>query len=322
MQYESPVGGADTSSYVDPDPGLGTDGSRVRAPAIENVMRELDHLISFAGITPARGDLQQVRKAIQALLGSGSRPALFAARDYYVSPSGSDSSDGLSVGAPFATFDKFFETVADLDIGDNEVRCNAADGTYTQTVTCAKVWNGSGKVRLVGNTSSPGNCVMNGAGVIVQDRSRLYIGGFRFAGSGHGLLSQRDGFVVLDGNNDFAALGSGKYQLYATQGGQIHVDANYSISGGADFHWAADFDSLLACFGRAITLAGTPAFSQAFAYARAGTLEVQSNTFPGTGATGPEYIVSLNGQINTFGAGAGYLPGSSGGITSSGGQYE
>lgn len=64
MQYESPVGGADLGSYVDPDPALGIEGSPVRAPAVENAMRELHNLIEEGGLTPDRGDLTQVAQAI------------------------------------------------------------------------------------------------------------------------------------------------------------------------------------------------------------------------------------------------------------------
>ncbi len=53
--------------YVDPDPALGIQGSRVRAPAIENHQRELVNLLTTAGITPDRNNLTQVAQAVIAL---------------------------------------------------------------------------------------------------------------------------------------------------------------------------------------------------------------------------------------------------------------
>jgi hypothetical protein len=68
MKYIPPAGEADGASYVDGSRSAGTKGSIVPAEAIEHPLRELDHLIDFAGLTPGKADLQQVRKAIEALI--------------------------------------------------------------------------------------------------------------------------------------------------------------------------------------------------------------------------------------------------------------
>lgn len=68
MQFESSAGGVDVSAYLDPDQALGTQGSLVRAAAIENHQRELVNLITTAGLTPDRGDLTQVAAAVAALI--------------------------------------------------------------------------------------------------------------------------------------------------------------------------------------------------------------------------------------------------------------
>jgi hypothetical protein len=47
---------------------------------------------------------------------------------------------------------------------------------------------------------------------------------------------------------------------------------------------------------------------------------VSGATFAGS-ATGPRYVVSLNGVINTFGGGASVFPGNSAGSIATGGQY-
>lgn len=68
MQYTPPVGAPPDTPYVDVDAPTGREGSPVPAAAIEHPMRELDHLIAFAGLTPSSADLQQVRKAVAALI--------------------------------------------------------------------------------------------------------------------------------------------------------------------------------------------------------------------------------------------------------------
>lgn len=71
MKYTSPPGSADPNApYVTGNPVTKVKGSPVPAEAIEYPQRELDHLISFAGMTPSNNDLQQVRKAIAMLIES------------------------------------------------------------------------------------------------------------------------------------------------------------------------------------------------------------------------------------------------------------
>lgn len=82
MKYQPPTGGAANDPYVGRNLGAGVQGSRVPPKAIEQPLRELDHLVAYAsgdastrasidndialGV-PADEDLQQVRKAVQKL---------------------------------------------------------------------------------------------------------------------------------------------------------------------------------------------------------------------------------------------------------------
>ncbi|MEF2552039.1 hypothetical protein VQ042_11810 [Aurantimonas sp. A2-1-M11] len=69
MKYQQPFGVLDPdASYEDGNRVTGTKGSIPPAKAVEQDMRELVHLIEYAGIVPADDDLQQVRKAIETLI--------------------------------------------------------------------------------------------------------------------------------------------------------------------------------------------------------------------------------------------------------------
>ena len=73
MDYATPIGQEDQGEaaiYIDGNPEAGIEGSAVPAKAIESGMRELIHLIRFAGLTPSGTDLEQVRKAIAILIES------------------------------------------------------------------------------------------------------------------------------------------------------------------------------------------------------------------------------------------------------------
>jgi hypothetical protein len=68
MKYVPPLGEAAGAAYVDGNRSAGTKGSLVPAAAVEYPQREIDHVISFFGLTPANSDLQQLRKAIEAAI--------------------------------------------------------------------------------------------------------------------------------------------------------------------------------------------------------------------------------------------------------------
>mgnify|MGYP002528712799 CR=1 FL=1 len=75
MDYATPIGQeaqGEAAIYIDGNPEAGIEGSAVPAKAIEPGMRELIHLIRFAGLTPSGTDLTQVRKAIGMLIESAS----------------------------------------------------------------------------------------------------------------------------------------------------------------------------------------------------------------------------------------------------------
>lgn len=68
MKYIAPPGGDANAPYLDGNRSAGIKGSVLPAKAVEHPQRELDHLIGFAGLTPDTADLEQVRKAIEALI--------------------------------------------------------------------------------------------------------------------------------------------------------------------------------------------------------------------------------------------------------------
>lgn len=68
MKYNAPPGDDLNAPFIDGNRSAGIKGSVVPAAAIETPQRELVHLIGYAGMTPDNADLEQVRKAIEALI--------------------------------------------------------------------------------------------------------------------------------------------------------------------------------------------------------------------------------------------------------------
>lgn len=70
MRFIPPVGKTGDAAYEDGNRSTGTRGDTPPGMALEGPMRELVHLITFAGLTPSGEDLQQVRKAVVAIFES------------------------------------------------------------------------------------------------------------------------------------------------------------------------------------------------------------------------------------------------------------
>ena len=249
------------------------------------------------------------------------REKLTAARTYYIRTDGSDSNTGLSntAGGAFATIQKAWDVLATLDGGGFSATVRVADGSYTIGLNTQKVLVGFGSVAIVGNTATPSSCQITVPAGCIGIGSGIYvsISGFRLASSGGALVIAQTGSICALSDMEFAAAPS-SYQCFAN-GGRIELTGAIRVTGGA-VGFAGSQNG--GAFGAtaAITLVGTPTFN-AFVTARDASLAVFfGTTFTGS-ATGARYLAETNGVINTFGSGETFLPGSSAGIKTTGGQY-
>jgi hypothetical protein len=251
------------------------------------------------------------------------REQLTANRTYYVSTTGNDSNNGLTVGNPFLTIQKAVNTVCGtLDCGGYNVTIQLADGTYTSGVTLFPFIASSGQVFIKGNVTTPGNVIISpSAGHAVQSYTPTPLWNIQSlklqASAGSGVYAQANAYVVLDSVHFGACL---DFHMWATNGGNIEVRGNYSITGGASRHLIVGQGSTIAyATGQTITLTGTPAFTYFAQSVTAGSIFAVGLTFSGA-ATGARYYASLLSVIQTN-SGVNYFPGNSAGSTASGGIY-
>lgn len=246
----------------------------------------------------------------------------------YVSTTGNDSNDGLSVGAPFLTLQKAVNVLANnYDFNGFTATIQLADGTYTSGLDTTGLLF-SGPVTLNGNSVTPTNVVIsttssnciahrsNGGGSLTVQNIKLQTttSGSCITSSGNALLNLGVGI------NFGACAGS---HIFAWSFGRIQVLNSYTISGGASVaHVLADLQGqLFINSGITVTLTGTPAFGSYFAMSsHASLVYAVSVTWSGA-ATGTRYSASGNGVIETSGGGATYFPGSVAGTVTTGGQY-
>lgn len=258
------------------------------------------------------------------------RARLAANTTFYVSTSGSDTTgNGLAVGSPWATRQNAWNTLQKLfDLNGFTATIQLADGTYTAGLNAIGPMVGQTdytQVLFQGNTGTMANCVINNAAgdcFSISDGARVAIQGFTLLSSNSALNVNGAGSIL--GIQGSIAIGACTSDQIATgKGGQIVINGSYSITGGGRTHFGSTIGGQITRGAAStITLVGTPAFSTAFAYAdRTATLNLDSLTFAGTGATGSRYSVNLNAVIYTGGGGANYFPGNSAGSFGTGGEY-
>lgn len=259
---------------------------------------------------------------------AGGREILSASRTYYVRTDGADTNNGLTdtSGGAFATIQKAIDAACALDLSIHNVTIQVADGTYTGAIVL-KSFVGAGTISIVGNTTTPGNVIISvtSASCVTANAvvGQWLLDGMKLVANtaGYNSLTAALGSVVSYRNINF---GTANQHISVASGACAMAVGNTMISGSANIHWYAASGGYLQDRGVTITLSGTPAFAQAFAYVQQNAvLSVNGNTFAGS-ATGARYTILTGGLIDTNGGGASYLPGNaagSGGTAAGSGWY-
>lgn len=259
------------------------------------------------------------------------REKLTANRTYYVLPTGSDANTGLvnNAGGAFLTQQKAVDVVSGLDLDGYDVVIQCGAGTYTAGVTMRR-FVGRGTVTLQGDDTTPSNCLISlSSGVPIMARGGSKggrVSGFKVANTASfaNLVEVVEGAALALGKMEYGIAGNGAnlgMHIYVADGSDVLMDSNYTISGNASSHWFARTMSSVSMRGITVTLTGTPTINT-FAFAELAHLFIPQNVFSGA-ATGVRFGASAGGVIDTFAAGASYLPGNSAGSedTANGGFY-
>lgn len=247
----------------------------------------------------------------------------------FVSTTGSNSNNGLTIGAPFLTIQKAMDVLYNnYDLNGFSCTIQLADGTYTSGVSAAGPMVGQkfgSSITVAGNTASPLNVVINGGSgaVCIGSNNGSYISckNMVLAG-GYGLVASSGGQIAAGVGMSFGACAQSHIQCNYC--GIVILGNDYAISGAAvQSHITVTQGGvvIMNSTGLTCTLSGTPSFSNFVFATTGGNVLAQTIVFAGSGATGSRYGASMNGVIQTNGGGANYLPGSIAGTLTTGGQY-
>lgn len=249
----------------------------------------------------------------------GAREMLFAPRTYHVDPAGNDGNDGLTAATAFATVQKAVDTVAALDMSIHQATIDLGAGFFNESVTLKQV---------VGALPP----IITGAGAASSSVSKIYAAnnfstwrllGMGLAGSAGGIGMQVIGHAAVSiGNFDFGGASRNQHARVESSA-VLSAEGNFSISTGA---LQQAFDAIhadIAFQGRVISITSDISVNTFFSARAAGYLQLWASTFS-TGSfkvSGSRYFANTNGVLETGGAGATFIPGSTAGTASTGGLY-
>ncbi|MGQ4272471.1 DUF2793 domain-containing protein [Terrihabitans sp. B22-R8] len=253
----------------------------------------------------------------------GVRERFTSDRGFFVRTDGDDGNDGTadSPERAFATLQHAYDVIARrYDLAGFTAVITLGEGIFAG-LNVASGWTGGGTFVVQG--AGAGATVLSaGAHLIawsVPLPGDVQLSGMRLTTTGEGDCLRGDAPGVIRFRDvDFAGC-AGRHVAMTAPGARAMASGDYRISGGAVRHWSADAGASISVQGKALMLAGSPAFTSFAEAINGGTLIVNGNSFSGA-ASGARYLVAANAVIRA-GAGSGYLPGSGLGSAQAGGQY-
>jgi hypothetical protein len=208
---------------------------------------------------------------------SGGREFLTSDRVYYISPTGNDSNDGLTVEAPFLTPQKYSDVAATLDRNIRKVTGQFANGTYSfgSSYLIPKAGVGSTAIIFKGNPSDNSLVTFTGTNPdgVVQcvgsfDTFDFQYINFTNTGNGH-LINVQKNQLLLHRNCRFGNCGTGWQIVCASKGtvsntDQLNNSRPMTITGNSSGHILMFGSGYLDFVLAQITLLSNPSFSDSF----------------------------------------------------------
>jgi hypothetical protein len=245
--------------------------------------------------------------------------------------SGSNSSDGLGTGSgAFATIQYAVNVLqSQIDSRNFSLGIQLAPGNYNENVLLLGQSSfGNSSIVFHGNPASPTTVSWNATGpngtaLAVRDYAIAIVDGIRFTGNSTGQTAMSSSqFAVIDFSNvEFGPFSGGSHLVVATNGSINYNGGSYVINGVMSSHWNVQSGGSMNVSTAAINLPVGNAFNQFLYMTLNSNFQAYGTTFTGIGSgmgsSGLKYNVRANSSASLGGA---ILPGSTPGITASGGQ--
>lgn len=258
------------------------------------------------------------------------RPIAEANLNFYVSPSGSNSNDGLSAGQPWATLQFAWDTIRDrFDLNGKIATVNLAAGGYNSgLVARGQMLGNAGQSSVVflGNVANPSSVTVSptlGAAFAAASGASFTVRGINLAGKGTSIGDYQGCAIICQsgdiGFGDVRFSSSDVAHVYAQNGVAIAAGPITIANSSPVGFWAAG-GGTIQLNSQTINHLITATYTD---YARAayGAIQAAGVIFTGSAQNGRRYSATASGFISTSGGGANFFPGNAAGFTDATSTY-
>lgn len=243
-------------------------------------------------------------------------------REYFLSPTGSDSNTGRSKSSPWATPIFAHETLLwNHDLAGYAATIRFAPGVYQGERGQLKAWGplvGQGAVEdyaWSGVAGNPGAVKLNGFGFHAHDFAKFLVTDVEISTSETACLGSFSGILKF-ARVRFSDVGR-CFHLWSRERGIIDAAGDYTIAGSASCH-AYAFNRGSIMLPAKITIAPEVAFDLAFAVTQSGGVDLSGARLAGS-FDGQCYRCADNGSVRTGTGDPNFIPGTIPGVTTIGG---
>jgi hypothetical protein len=294
----------------------------VRYEFMNAVQEELSAVVEASGVTLDKTNNGQLLAALRKML----RFKLTQDEYLYISPTGSDTNDGLTPATAFRTGQAAWDFALTVDLNNHSLILQFADGTYTDPINCFGTplgIGGASGIVIQGNTVTPASVIFSTTNISCVSASagaNLMVRGVSLAATGVPGSYQNMGAGLQATTGGSIQFGSVIFQrcdfahIAANGSGVVQSNGNpYQIAAGGGRHMVAGLGGYVANANSAVSLTGNPAFSACFADAESHGIIVTYGAAYSGAATGRRYLAGTGGMVHTNGAGVNFLPGDAAG---------
>lgn len=258
------------------------------------------------------------------------RPIAEANLNFYVSPTGSNSNDGLSAGQPWATLQFAWDTIRDrVDLNGKIATVNAAAGSFSAgLIARGQVLgnSGQGSVVFLGNPANLTSVTVSptlGAAFSAASGASYTVRGFNLAGKGTS-IGDYQGCAILCQSGDIS-FGDCRFSssdvahVYAQNGVALAIGPITVANSSPVGFWGAG-GGTVQLNSQTINHLITATYTD---YARAafGSVQASGASFTGSAQNGRRYSATVSAFIATSGGGANFFPGSVAGVVDATSTY-
>jgi hypothetical protein len=264
---------------------------------------------------------------------------------YVNGATGSDTLyDGTSptisgIHGPFATIQRGLNQTSKYNLNGYTLTVNVAPWGSVYNGFDAPAVNGAGAISILGSHGTPSQCQIGRSGASTchfGNNGAFVLDGFQVTCTGAPTIGDPGALVWVNNSGANVEVGSincgttgnaGAQPQIISQVGVIQVGGPDVILSGATAgaHWQSSNSGALvinAPSGTQLTINGPCSISTFMVAAGLGFINCPFSSITGAGnVTGSKYLATMNGVIGTGTGNINYLPGSTPGSTSNGGQY-